>query len=111
MTSPSAQNFERRRHARIPLGLPVRVYFAGRATPLTVELSDVSEGGCYFRGASAPRWAKVAFGFVLPQRRMCVAVGRVLRVDSHGFAATIERRNDTFAEFFTDLSRQLTTAA
>jgi PilZ domain len=95
---------ERRRHTRTPLGLPVRVHFAGHTVPVTVELSDVSQGGCYFRGAAAPPEAKVAFGFVLPERQVCVARGQVLRVDGNGFAMTIDRANDTFTDFLIGLS-------
>jgi hypothetical protein len=95
---------ERRRHVRSPLGLPVRVHFAGRTVPVTVELSDVSHGGCYFRGAVAPYAAKLAFGFVLPERQVCIAGGHVLRIDANGFAVVINRANTTFTDFLTDLS-------
>ncbi|MEO5767466.1 MAG: PilZ domain-containing protein [Polyangia bacterium] len=95
---------DRRRHPRVPLGMPVRVHFAGHTMPVTVELRDISHGGCYFRGATAPAFARLAFGFVLPQRRVCVAHGRVLRVDGGGFAITIDRSNDVFTDFLTDLS-------
>jgi hypothetical protein len=95
---------ERRRHTRTPLGLPVRVHFAGRTIPVTVELRDVSQGGCYFRGAAAPHSAKLAFGFVLAENQICVAAGQVLRVDRDGFAVVIDRSNDTFTDFVTGLS-------
>lgn len=104
MNSSSPKSFERRRHTRTPLGLPVRVHFAGRTLPVTVELSDVSQGGCYFKGAAAPAAAKVAFGFVLPERQVCVAAGQVLRVDSGGFAITIDRSNDGFVDFLANIS-------
>ncbi|MES1204772.1 MAG: PilZ domain-containing protein [Pseudomonadota bacterium] len=107
LNAPSKNHSERRRHVRVPLGLPVRVHFAGRTAPLTVELADVSEGGCYFRGAAAPATAKLAFGFVLPDRQVCVAAGKVLRVDDRGFAATIDRANGTFTHFFLELSGPL----
>lgn len=100
----NSQTFERRRHTRTPLGLPVRVHFAGHTLPITVELADVSAGGCYFRGAAAPASAKVAFGFVLPDRQVCVAAGQVLRVERSGFAVVIDRTNDGFADFLTDIS-------
>lgn len=105
MNTPSPESsLERRRHARTPLGLPVRVHFAGRTLPLTVELSDISQGGCYFRGAAAPAAARVAFGFVVPERQVCVAAGQVLRVDRAGFAVTIDRTNDGFVDFLANLS-------
>ncbi len=102
--SPSAKNSERRRHTRTPIGLPVRVHFAGHTVPVTVELQDLSLGGCYFRGAAAPPSAKLAFGFVLPERQLCVARGKVLRVDGNGFAATIDRANGGFTDFISGLS-------
>ncbi len=86
------------------MGLPVRVHFAGRTVPVTVELRDISLGGCYFTGVTAPAETKLAFGFVLPERKVCVAGGQVLRVDRNGFAVTIDRSNQGFAEFLTGLS-------
>lgn len=104
MTPDEKNSADRRRHPRVPLGMPVRVHFAGHTMPVTVELRDISLGGCYFRGAAAPRSARLAFGFVLPERRVCVARGRVLRVDGDGFAITIDRSNTVFNQFLTDLS-------
>ena len=101
---------DRRMHPRVPLGMPVRVHFSGHTMPVTVELRDISHGGCYFRGAVAPRFARLAFGFVLPEKRVCVARGRVLRVDDNGFAITIDRSNESFIEFLTDLSGPTDTA-
>ena len=71
--------------------------------PVTVELGDLSHGGCYFRGVAAPMGAKLAFGFVLPGRRVCVASARVIRVDAGGFAATLDRTNASFDGFMTEL--------
>lgn len=104
MNSSNSEYADRRRHLRVPLGMPVRVHFAGRTMPVTVELRDISHGGCYFRGASAPAFARLAFGFVLPERQVCVARGRVLRVDDGGFAITIDQSNETFTDFLTGLS-------
>ena len=104
MMSTTPQISERRRHPRIPIGLMVRVHFAGRTVPLSVELSDISQGGCYFEGATAPAEARVAFGFVLPGQQVCVAAGQVLRVDPRGFAVSIDRSNDGFTEFMSCVS-------
>jgi len=104
MTSAEGQTPERRRHKRTPVGLPVRVHFAGHELPLTAEMSDLSPGGCYFRGVSAPLDSKLAFGFVLPGRRVCVAGGRVLRVDGGGFAVEINRANVAFCDFLAGIS-------
>jgi hypothetical protein len=106
MTSPERQTPERRRHARTPVGLPVRVHFAGHELPMTAELGDLSSGGCYFRGLSAPLSSKVAFGFVLPGRRVCVAGGRVLRIEGAGFAVAIDRTNQAFRDFLSGISSQ-----
>lgn len=109
MTPQQSDYADRRRHVRVPLGMPVRVHFAGQQKAVTVEMRDISHGGCYFRGATAPTSARLAFGFVLPERRMCVARGRVLRVDGNGFAVEIDRSNETFTDFLTDLSGPVTT--
>jgi len=97
---------DRRRHTRTPVGMPVRVHFAGRTMPVTLEMADASHGGCYFRGASAPPSARLAFGFVVAERETCLAAGRVLRVDRNGFAVILHRANDSFTEFLTGLSSQ-----
>ena len=44
---------DRRRHTRTPVGLPVRVHFAGRTMPVTLEMVDASHGGCYLKGGAA----------------------------------------------------------
>jgi hypothetical protein len=110
MTPQQSDHTDRRRHMRVPLGMPVRVHFAGQEAAVTVEMRDLSHGGCYFRGAPATTSARLAFGFVLPERRVCVARGRVLRVDGNGFAVQIDRSNDTFTDFLTDLSGPVTAA-
>jgi hypothetical protein len=84
--------------------MPVRVHFAGRTLPITVELADASHGGCYLRGAAAPAAAKLALGFSLGDDTPCLAAGRVLRVDRNGFAVVLDRANDSFTEFLTSLS-------
>lgn len=95
---------DRRRYVRTPVGLPVRVHFAGRTLPLTLELADASHGGCYLRGAAAPAASKLALGFSLGDDTTCLAAGRVLRVDRNGFAVVLERANEPFTEFLTSLS-------
>ena len=44
---PIRQN--RRKHARVPVGLPVEVHISGLAAPLIVELMDIAPGGIRFR--------------------------------------------------------------
>lgn len=101
---------DRRRYTRTPVGLPVRVHFAGRTMPVTLEMADASHGGCYLRGASAPHAARLALGFTLGDDT-CLAAGRVLRVDRSGFAVVLDRANGTFTEFLTSLSGQVSHAA
>lgn len=94
-----AEPHERRRHRRTPVGMPVRVHFAGRTMPVTAELSDLSPGSCYLRGVSAPADAKLAFGFLLGGKEVCLAAGRVVRTDNGGFAMFINRSNRAFSGF------------
>jgi hypothetical protein len=104
MTSLSTRPRERRRHARTPVSVAVRVCFAGRTLPVTVELADVSESGCYFRGARAPGRVKAAFGLILPGRGVYVARGRVVRLERTGFAMQIARASAALTEIVTALS-------
>ena len=48
----------------------------------------------------------MAFGFVLPERRMVLAKGRVVRQDhaTHAFAIAIEQANVPFYQFLLELS-------
>ena len=51
-----------------------------------------------------PRSAKFAFGFRMPGGQVCLAAGRVLRVDRAGFAAILSRSTDAFDGFVERLS-------
>ena len=55
---------ERRLHPRMHLGVPVRVHYAGEVRTLTLELTNVSATGCYFKTSGRhPRVGQwVAFG-------------------------------------------------
>jgi PilZ domain len=97
---------ERRRHARFPLGLPVKVRLAGRADPLVVELMDLSATGARFQAQEdADAEAvhvdeRVAFGFVVPDQPNCQARGQVLRVDRTGqFVLLLDHANEAFLGF------------
>jgi hypothetical protein len=107
------QSVELRRHPRIYLGVPVRVHYAGVPSPLTLELSDVSFEGSYFRtsGPTPRRGQWVAFGFVTGDRLVCAARGRVVRVDDAGFALRIEGTNSAFGSFVADISGPFTFAS
>jgi len=94
-----AEPHERRRHRRTPVGVSVRIHFAGRTMPASAELSDVTPESCYLRGVSAPADAKLAFGFVLGGTDVCLAAGRVVRTDQGGFAMFIQRSNPAFSGF------------
>lgn len=94
-----AEPHERRRHRRTPVGMQVRVHFAGHTMPVTAELTDVTPESCYLRGISAPADSKLAFGFLLRGTEVCLAAGRVVRTDRAGFAMTIQRSNPAFSGF------------
>ena len=49
----------RRRHVRVPLGLPVQIYIGGDRAPITVELVDLAEGGVRFRALGDEGRARV----------------------------------------------------
>ena len=98
---------EHRRHPRFTVGLPVKLTLAGRATPLTVELMDLSKAGGRFRasGDDIRIGDSARFGFVLPGQRHCMAAGRCVRVRATGeFALNLERANDAFRGFMDSLS-------
>jgi hypothetical protein len=103
---------DRRRHRRFTLGVPVRLRTEGALRATTIELSDVSFRGCRLGGFPAllaPEIdTRVAFGFVLPGRRIALAKGRVVRqVDDAaggGVGLAIERANATFYEFLVSLA-------
>jgi hypothetical protein len=104
---------ERRQHARIHLGLPVRVHFAGEPRTLTLELANVSVTGCYVKtGARSPRIGQwIALGFVDSNRSVCTACGRTVRKDDQGFALEFERTNLSFRDFLGDISGSFVCAA
>ena len=103
---------DRRRHRRFTVGVPVRMRAAGAPTATMIELSDVSFRGCRIRGlwnASAPPLnSRVAFGFVLPDRNIALAKGRIVRqiADSQGggVGMVIEKANVAFYEFLMTLA-------
>jgi hypothetical protein len=87
------------------VGLPVRVHLAGEPRTLTLELVNVSVGGCYFRTSGRqPRVGQwVAFGFVDENHSVCTACGRTVRKDEQGFALSFERTNLSFRNFLDDV--------
>jgi len=95
---------ERRGQRRTPLELQVRVHFAGRTMPVNAYLADVSTDGCYLRGVAAPKDARLALGFTPGRGRVCLATGRVVRVDTSGFGVRFDRRNVAFENFVAQIT-------
>jgi hypothetical protein len=98
--TPTAQ--ERRQHERHALGLPVRVRLPGRGASMLAELLDISESGARFGGAVGEVLLSddVVFGFVLPDRPGCQAMGQVVRVEGSGqFVVALNDVNDSFVGF------------
>ena len=104
---------ERRYHPRVHLGVPVRVHYAGEVRTLTLELSNVSADGCYFKtNERRPRLGQwIAFGFVEANRSVCTACGRAVRSDEQGFAVRFERTNESFRGFLDEISASYVCAA
>ena len=110
---------ERRRHRRFTVGVPVRLRTAGATTATMIELSDVSFRGCRIRGlwnaATPPVNARVAFGFVLPDRNIALAKGRIVRQVAEsqggGVGMVIEKANVAFYEFLMTLAENETSYA
>ena len=103
---PVASGPERRRHERFALGLPVGVHLAGRSSPITVELLDLSVTGGRFRcvGEKVGLAETAIVAFVSQDQKRCYAEGKVVRSDASGeFALRLEKRNDAFAKFVSQL--------
>ncbi len=118
MQLPGGQT-DRRRHRRFSVGVPVRLRMKGSAMSTMVELSDVSFHGCRMRTLSHAGGlglnARVAFGFVLPNRNIALAKGHVVRriEDAHGSGVglVIDRANVAFYEFLITLAESETILA
>jgi hypothetical protein len=103
--APRAEN--RRRHPRIPVGLPVEIHLSGRDTPLTVELTDIAAGGVRFRALSSDVKIdqRATFMFVVAGRGACAAEGRVTRVDPSGeFIVLLDKTSPDFRAFVSSLA-------
>jgi hypothetical protein len=97
----------RRRHARFPLGLPVKLQVVGQTAPLIVEIVDVSAGGLRLRslGDDVRVAQRATLRFVLSDQRACAVGGRVTRVERGGaFVLALEETNDAFRGFLASLS-------
>jgi hypothetical protein len=104
-TRPFRQN--RRKHARVPVGLPVEVHISELATPLIVELMDIAPGGIRFRSLTDQvALGQVAtFKFHVADVGECAAEGKVLRVQPGGvFIVALERANRVYRDFVLSLA-------
>jgi PilZ domain len=101
---------ERRRRSRYFVGLPVRVHIDGMDQATLAELTDVSATGCYLSNQEISFLIalgdRVAFGFVLPSRRVGLVRGRVVRrTPGQGLAVAIEQANEPFDELLGTLAQ------
>ena len=102
---PVRQN--RRKHARVPVGLPVEVHISGLAKPLIVELMDIAPGGIRFRSLTdqVALDQRATFKFTAANHGECAAEGKVLRVQPGGvFIVALERANRVFRDFVLSLA-------
>ena len=97
----------RRKHARVPVGLPVEVHISGLAAPLIVELMDIAPGGIRFRSLTdqVRLEQKATFKFHVADHGECAAEGKVLRIQTEGvFIVALERANRVFRDFVLSLA-------
>jgi c-di-GMP-binding flagellar brake protein YcgR len=109
MQSARAQKQNRRRHARFPLGLPVRLQVTNRPEPIIVEIVDISAGGLRLRslGEEVHLAQRATLRFVLPDQRACAVEGHVSRVERGGeFVLELEKANATFLKFLKSLAAE-----
>jgi hypothetical protein len=100
---PVRQN--RRKHARVPVGLPVEVHVSGLT--LIVELMDIAPGGIRFRSLTDQvTLGQVAtFKFHVADVGECAAEGKVLRIHPGGvFIVALERANRVYRDFVLSLA-------
>jgi hypothetical protein len=98
----------RRRHPRMPVGLPVEVHLSGRASPLIVELVDIAKAGVRFRSLGDDPVEidqQASFTFMVEGSGKCSAEGRVSRVDGTEFIVILEKANPRFRDFVLSLSK------
>jgi len=96
-----------RKHARVPVGLPVEVHISGLAAPLIVELMDIAPGGIRFRSLTDQvTIGQVAtFKFHVADVGECAAEGKVLRIHPGGvFVVALERANRVYRDFVLSLA-------
>ena len=97
----------RRKHARVPVGLPVEVHISGLTSPLIVELMDIAPGGIRFRSLTdqVRLEQQATFKFHVADHGECAAEGKVLRIQGGGvFIVALERANRVFRDFVLSLA-------
>jgi hypothetical protein len=73
-----------RRSARLKVSLPGTLRWAGLPEPRTVEIADLTTGGCRVRGVEVPVGTQVSLEFVPPGREHPVAVRALVAHGTHG---------------------------
>ena len=98
----------RRKHARVPVGLPVEVHIGGGDSKrLIVELMDIAPGGIRFRSLDddVRLGQRAKFTFTVADHGQCAAEGSVLRTQPGGvFIVALERANRVFRDFVLSLA-------
>ncbi|HEX3901841.1 MAG TPA: PilZ domain-containing protein [Polyangia bacterium] len=97
----------RRRHPRVPVGLPVEVHLSGRLAPLTVELSDIAAGGVRFRAPANDviLGQRARFMFVVEGSGACAAEGPITRINAGGeFIVQLDKTSPAFRAFVSSLA-------
>jgi hypothetical protein len=97
---PIRQN--RRKHARVPVGLPVEVHISGVAMPLIVELMDIAPGGIRFSLAHGSGGARPGRHVQIPRRQRRRVRRRrkgAARAAGGVFIVALERANRVYRDF------------
>jgi hypothetical protein len=98
----------RRRHPRVPVGLPVEVHIADSAKTIVVELVDIAKAGVRFRslGEEVKVGQRATFTFTVEGQGNCSAEGQVARVHSgNEFIVVLEKANPKFRDFVLSLTK------
>ena len=99
----------RRREARVPVGLPVDVHFAGHATPIAMELIDIARHGVRFRslGDEATVGERATCPSAVHFPYSGAKIANVARVQAGGeFIVALDRANKSFKDFVDALARE-----
>lgn len=97
----------RRRHPRVPVGLPVEVHLSGRPDALTVELIDIAAGGVRFRplASEVTVGQRARFMFVVEGSGACAAEGPITRLSAGGeFIVELDKTSPAFRAFVSSLA-------